>query len=388
MLAERKAAELQSKLRSIGNEFKQWEEEADRGAFRRHHSQIRGVILPLRAVLNRVATDLKEKAGDDLLSAAPQATQVILGIFRVWEFFRQKWIQRRDPELRKYLDIADEFAWICYQPVIKDKNVKVRRPPLVFLNGGLSPFVLNRLDGFHLENENDGELQKDKFRAILAKLPFPVIGVPWHQLEFWPEVAVIAHEVGHAVERDLQLEKDVTRALTQAIGKSPRRPYWQAWRGELFADAYGCAAVGPASAGALADYLARSRTDMESESPSAQDEHPPGLLRIEFNQSFLEVTGHSRLDGWPALDKGPIKPFAQEAHKIAEAFSVLLKKRISFSKAKWKSAGERAQLASRLVAPPPDERTDDVLLLIASIRRLFESMPCCWNEPSQESQPN
>jgi hypothetical protein len=383
-LAERKRAELDSKLAVLDREFIYWQSESESGGYRRYHSQIRGVMLPLRVVRDRVANNLKDKTGDALLEAAPEATRVLLGAFRVWEFFRQKWIQRREPELKKYLDVADEFALACYGPVLA--KLKSRRPPLVYLNGGESPFVLNRNTEFHIEGENDGEFNKKNYKTILSKLAFPVIGVPWHQLEFWPELLVVAHEVGHAVERDLELEDTVEMAIVKAIGRSSRSAYWKSWRSELFADAYGCAAAGPASASALADYLANSTDELRAPMPSAQDKYPPPLLRIDFNQACLQAAGHKIIDGWPLIDQAPLLSFAEEGRRVAKAIITLIKKRTGPTGTWLFSREQRAKSELRAVdakdlTERPDERISDIRVLVASLRSLFELAPQSWNQP-------
>jgi hypothetical protein len=384
-LAARKSAELERKLASLDEEFGRWETESANGKdFQRHYTQIRGVLLPLRALRDRIEQDLQNKSGDTFLAEAGKATQLILGIHRIWEFFRQKLLQRQDERLRGFLEIADEFAWLCYSPVVR--KTRLRRPPLVYLNGGASPFIIRRNERFQVEGDVGGSIPDADFERILEQLPFPVIGVPWHEIEYWPELVVVGHEVGHAVERDLKLTSPLNKAIGTALGAgSSRGRYWAAWRSELFADAYGCAATGPAFAAGLADFLATSRSDLETVAPSAQSDYPPALLRVIFNQSVLKARGlESELADWKYEPSRTVKPFIPEAAAVAAEFARILENIFTFSKKQWRDAKKRAEHAAAHHAP--DKSSDDLRVLIASIRCSFEAAPDGWDKPSATGQ--
>jgi hypothetical protein len=56
-----------------------------------------------------------------------------------------------------YLYAADELAWACYEPAqrkVVPEHVpteQVKEPPLVFFNGGASPFVSSREQSYEAE---------------------------------------------------------------------------------------------------------------------------------------------------------------------------------------------------------------------------------------------
>ena len=120
--------------------------------------------------------------------------------FEHHEYFRGKLGQRCDPILRPYLQYADELAWACYSPIQEmvfpdAKNPSMKEPPLVYLNGGISPFALARVDRFTAE-EVAGEPLDESWEAVTRRLPVPVIGIPWYQIERIFDALAIVHEVG------------------------------------------------------------------------------------------------------------------------------------------------------------------------------------------------
>lgn len=384
-LINRKAQELHRKLASLDSEFERWEKaSAKDGEYQRHHSQISGVLVPLKVLRNRIAGGLQNKSGDAYLAEARRATQLILGIHRIWEFFRQKLIQRNDPEKRLFLEIADEFAWQCYAPVIR--KTRIRRPPLIYLNGGASPFILKRNQRFEVESSAGDSVTDGYFQDILKQLPFPVIGVPWHQLHYWPEMGVIAHEVGHAVERDLQLEKNLDRLIEAAVGRnSPQLRYWKAWRSELFADSYGCAAIGPAFVSSLADFLVNSKAALEEVAPSTQSNYPPTVLRISFNQQILKKSGlDPQVADWDYVPRGRLAPFVDQAGEVATKFYSCTKTLLKFSDRNWGAARERAKRAFS----GRETNTHDLRVILASIRCAFEQSPEAWDQRASPATPS
>jgi hypothetical protein len=86
----------------------------------------------------------------------------------------------------------------------------VKTPPLVFLSGEFSPFLHARQSPFDVEEVADAP-DSLGFLQIISALPVPVIGLPWYQLTHLADAVLVAHEIGHDVERDL--------AMTGTIGE-------------------------------------------------------------------------------------------------------------------------------------------------------------------------
>jgi hypothetical protein len=301
--ANRKRIEVEQKLNSLNEEFMYWLTQSNpQGAFEKHHSQIRAVTSILQELQQRVNQRVAAaQTPDQILTVSHIASQMTLSVHRIWEYFRSKFIQRREERLSQYLRAADEFAWACYQPVLDVANAaqpgKFRKePPLVFCNGGSSPFSVSRERSFEGEAVANELLSGPELRRVLNSLPLPVIGVPWFQVAHWPDALVIAHEVGHTVEDDFHLTDSLHEHLETALQSgidATRHAAWRAWIGELFADLYGCLATGPAFVGALMDFLVRAPGALAQENRLEPNwgEYPTTPLRLLFNFEVLVVMG-------------------------------------------------------------------------------------------------
>src|SRR5262245_3828768 len=142
--------DLEQRLIALRQELHHWMQlsmkKSDKNPFLTHNSQIRsfaGLILCLYREIRRTLQQPDFDAAD-----AREMNKSVLALFRIWEFLRNKLAQRLDERLERYLQLADEFAWICYEPV-HAKGYK--QPPLVFLNGGFSPFMVSRNEAFQAE---------------------------------------------------------------------------------------------------------------------------------------------------------------------------------------------------------------------------------------------
>jgi hypothetical protein len=272
--------ELDQRVAALDAEVKFWRDQAaTNNDFKRHSSQVRAftrIVDDLRALINPTQENPVDSAAD-----ARERSRVVLGMFRIWQFLRGKLVQRTDSNFRKFLWLADEYAWLCYKPIY---DAGLKEPPLVFLNGGYSPFTQTRKEGFEAESVPQELLQSQTLLDAMASLPFPVIGVPWYQTKGVAGLAdlpVIGHEVGHSVEADLKLETPIKTAIDGAVQDAGRKPDWTSWASEVFADVYGCLGCGAAFASALASFLS-------SESASAgAGEYPPPALRFHFNLEVL-----------------------------------------------------------------------------------------------------
>jgi hypothetical protein len=123
--------------------------------------------------------------------------------------------------------------------------------------------------------------------------PFPTIGILWYQVFHLPDAIVIGHEVGHAVEIDCELTEPLQQCVERVVAPT-RRPAWQAWRREVFADLWGGFSAGPAFAGSLMDFLVGSPDAIAGERVVNSDyaDYPPRTLRILINLALLAESGY------------------------------------------------------------------------------------------------
>jgi hypothetical protein len=293
----RKQAEVERKLTALDEEFQRWLAATSgvKPAFPKQHTQVRAVVSRLRGFQEAVRDMMAEHPS---FSTAREMARTLLAIHRIWEFFRAKLAQRYETAFAGYLAVADEFAWLCAQPFYA-KAKSQREPPLIFLNGGMSPFILTRDASFQAEAVPRELISGNSFKQAMASLPFPVIGVPWNQVSHLPDALAIGHEVGHSVEADFDLESTLDTLIDAGLkdsGGESRSALWKSWRAEVFADIYGCLSGGPAFVSALIDFLLADPDEIAARRP-AMEAYPPENLRIRMNVCVLEKLGFADAGG-------------------------------------------------------------------------------------------
>jgi hypothetical protein len=338
-LLERKKLELDAKSQALAGELAHWRAvSAANQPYEKHHSQIARISARLDSVITGIA---KEVAGlddttDAVLIAGQRIEERLLAAHLVWDFFRSRLAMRGDAFLKTYLDACDEFAWSCYEGARKrffeEQEARAaaaaanaggvaaadaaraagaivttgKAPPLVFLNGGWSPFAVSReraldLDrpAFNVAGGTVAWLETGEFHSVVRDLPFPMLGVPWYQLRHLPDALVLGHEMGHVLEWDFQLTPDMEAALAAAaepLMPFERRSAWASWRMEIFADIVGTLAGGPRFGGALMDFLATmpAKIQQERRSIGAWGAYPMRWLRIDVVAFALRHTGFEK----------------------------------------------------------------------------------------------
>jgi hypothetical protein len=281
----------------------------------RHHSQ----VCAFADLLRRLSAGLQQGLADPRLDVTEvrEKSKVILGLFRIWEFLRAKLVQRREIHFKGFLRLADEYAWICYQPIYE---AGLKRPPLVFLNGGYSPFTLTRNDEFQAESVPRELIRSRTLVDAMASLPFPVIGVPWYLADNLAELSVIGHEIGHSVEADLGLSRAICSAIEDAVANAERNPRWRKWGSEIFADLYGVVSCGSAFVSSLASFLS---TENLADEP---DKYPPAAVRFHFNVAVLRgvcctAAADRLVDRWKTryVVADALLPYANDVEDVAVA---------------------------------------------------------------------
>ena len=377
---DRKVAELRHKLAGIDTDFARWRAETAPGRpLRKHHTQVVRLTDRLGGVVARIGAELDAVAADgaDVLRECRRLQLRMLEVHRLWDFYRSKLNLRYVDWYRPFLTAVDEFAWLCYAPAAAGSD---REAPLVHLSGEFSPFTHLRETPFVVEDVPDA-LNTVDFLGVVTKLPIPIIGLPWYQLVHLPDAAVVAHEVGHAVERDFGLLGTV-RATTRPVFRTmpeARRDAWDTWLPEVFADLYGVLAAGPAFASTLADLLVVDDARMAAELAGPVLVHPPAAVRLALTAKALAETG------FPA-EPVACGPFEDD---IAPMTTALLDGRypglgdrplrevITFTAAQQANA---VTAADGLVDHQRPE-TSDVRCLIAAARLAFDRQPALFAPP-------
>ena len=398
-LAARRRTELRRKAGSLAGEFTEWRAaSALGGPYEKHQSQIARISRRLEALGEELTAELDDAGDDDaFLASAVELEQHIVDLHRLWEFFRRKLALRSVAWFRDPLLVLDEFAWRCYEPALSRARAAAQKsgarvspePPLVFFNGGVSPFVLPRDVRFEAEEVIDegSRVGTAAVAEALKLLPVPVIGVPWFQIEHLPESLVVAHEVGHVVLEEFALGTAVGAAVDAAV-PAAHRAAWQAWLHEVFADVYGALSAGPAFGLALRDFISSDRASVATDVRVAPNwyQYPTVTLRILITAEALRLSGfpaegEALSDGWSSAY--PASVASDHAGDVAAVVAAMvdtplaalggvpLREAVTFGAARHKaSRDEAARLMSQGALQSKDVRT-----LLAAARLAFDEEP-------------
>ncbi|GAA2752997.1 hypothetical protein [Kitasatospora cinereorecta] len=371
--ADRKRAELVAKVRGLQREFERWREESEEYApLEKHHRQIRALTVPLDGAVKRLCKRVEEQ-DETVLSDWSQTEDSLLRIHEVWDFFREKFNLRYVQTFRPYLALADDFAAACYLPA-RDRSAdpsRLREPPLTFLGGLSTPFAIPR-GALYLGPSYSGVLTDEELKVVAERLPIPVVGLPWFQLDHLPDALVIGHEIGHHVEDDFALTDTFKELVEQALAAAGRPPAsrrrWHGWLGEVFADVYGVLAAGPGFASALADFVPTTPEAMIGDA-----QYPPMALRVQVAAETLQRTGFAQqaravLARWQGdFPTGPEEPYSDDADTVVQALlegpypqlgALPLTDVLTFrGRGQQAAAATRALLQSATLSPEIDVRT-------------------------------
>jgi hypothetical protein len=331
-IAKRKRDELRRKLQGLPSELKYWIDESEAGKpHDKHHRQIRRLVPQMLQLHNPIAQEFENLIDDSgLLAECRRLEMRILAVHTVWDYFRSKFVMRAQEPFASFLKAADAFAWACYGPVqemYKGKESEdLREPPLIALQNAWSPSALPRGKMYNVMFAPGGWTNSKPFIDVIQALPVPILGLPWLQVEHLPHVVMLAHEVGHVIEFDLGAQSAIIDAVANAKIEASRKPGWESWESELFADWFACYAAGPAFVWALSELLA---TTIDTVTTETKDDgwgsYPTATLRIRFNQAVLRGLGWMKEAAeigkeWDAVYPAhEMKDFEKDVDAVAQA---------------------------------------------------------------------
>lgn len=404
-LANRKRLELEQKMYALEEEFKSWYEKSETadGTFAKHHTQIRSIKAMLEPRHAEIRAELDafspENKTNEFLGSCANNEKLILSEHRIWNYFRNKFIQRNEETFDIYLKAADEFAWECYRPVQEavypdPATAERKEPPLVFFNGGASPFSVSRDRSFEPEAVVGGGITLDA--ETVGKLPIPVIGIPWDQVNHLPEILVIGHEVGHIVQNDFGLTAELENHLSEAVkkaGAEKRAAAWKSWLGEIFADLYGCLAAGAAFGGTLIDFVVNDTKSIYREVLESPDwgKYPTTYLRVQIvlcaldflkagadvqNYKDLWQSYQSQMPAEFLADIGIIVPYLLDG-KYQNLGNRSIREIFEFSSEMQDQVNENVMIFQYITDKKSQVpiTTQNIRILFAALRKSFEQQP-------------
>jgi hypothetical protein len=410
-MVRRRRAALRDKLDALALDFNEWEAlSAAKMPFEKHHTQVRRLVRRLgrlREVLDEDIGKLRTDGANTMTRGYALERDVLL-LHNMWEFYRSRFAQRFVPWMKHFLDAADDYAWACLQPMITAavaaKHVtaaSVREPPLTFLNGEWSPFASTRGTALMTRDISPSETERQAFIREVKSLPLSVLGLPWYQLSHLPDVLMLAHEIGHVVEDDLNLTESLTKVLSDTVAEraipANRASAWEAWLGEAFADTFGAVAGGRGFGCALADFVTLDVKAIRAEALAFPNwgVYPTTALRLRVVAGALDALGDADgvkdiTDRADALMDGmaPMAAFHDDCAPIArawlEASLDALGKRTILEVARvpithWAVVEKVSAAALRSKFPLP---SSDVRALVSGARLAFETEPDKYRLPT------
>lgn len=405
---QRKALELERKLDSLTSELREWREQSEASKpFEKHHSQLLRISSQLEGAQETIQKAVQNHVRAGTLLAACRALEVcILDLHSVWDFFRAKLALRAVPFYARYLVPADELAWKCYEPArsrahsVSAQARQFKEPPLVFFDAESTPYARSRFNAYEAQDENRRRWAVHaQLLPLIQSLPIPIIGVPWFQARHLSDTLLLAHEIGHVVEDDFGLTSTLQGLLGKAGVPSERHTAWASWLGEVFADVYGCLALGPAFVGALMDFLAMEpRLIMEQrQDSSGWGYYPTDFLRILLGLRVLEVMGFQEKADTYRKDWFALYPrhamgqeFEQDIPRVVDALltgpipelgNVSLREVLCFSAADQRNAA--LEVTRLLRAEKPS--SSNVRVLLAAARLAYEQDPVTYARHNAET---
>jgi hypothetical protein len=267
-----------------------WTDDDPRADCGTHAQALRDVAVGAASTLMpRVDAVAQPDPGDRL--RALRDIERELGVIRaIWAHLRVMIDARTQPVTGPLLRAADELVWSLHRGAMSIARGGAEPPvPLVTVGPewGAEMVPVPRIA---LNTRGTAATAAvailDRLRIREIRLPWAAVGEPWL-------LALVLHEVGHAIEFDLvpdgTLLTAFATALADAVG-GPRAQRWRGWADEVFADACAVAAAGPAILPALVAWETTTLARLAS-SASLADRYPPPVVRWNLVRAFCTQLG-------------------------------------------------------------------------------------------------
>ena len=255
---------------------------------REHDSQLTLLLGSLDKMLAELSTRADNVGSDAGTYRRCQALDFDLAfVERIWKYYKDRLDQRADTSggvtgPAEILRAADDVIWSCYE--LASAMDPARRPPLplAFFDAAFSANAPPR------DAPPSGLKPRDRVLAeMISEMPIPLIALP-SNVAFEPWwLAVVPHEAGHHIQYDLEADKAVVSRVGDLLDQHGGSE-WQAWRYEVFADAFAVAAIGPESIAVLAE-LEWAELDAMSADRGA---YPPVIVRLAIASELAARLGH------------------------------------------------------------------------------------------------
>lgn len=364
-------------------------------------SEVSGAATIISADLN--ALILAETTLGSVYKKCAQTDRRIVWLWRVFNFFREKFDQREDPDLGETLRAAYEVVWSCYSPFFQNKSTAQKRepPPLPYIATEYSPAAVRR-------DQTPGSLLKkgtdfDPLQKYLDRLPIPILQLPPNAITAPWTLVLIAHEVGHFIQPLIQQEPSylgtfsaaLETAVAQAGGNKKEQQRWKNWSPEVFADWYSVVCMGQWALWVMAQFEIQDDAAMLVERSS----YPSPLARLtllaEMTDMYLPGEGGRMLDrlGLKPKEAAANHPEARDlvfVQEIARAVVQPLPDKLgklddllAFRKEEFGAAGEVEKRSDGMLARKAGEVKKD----LRRARLIAASTSRAWSTIMQMNDP-
>jgi len=270
----------------------------------RHKTQLEAIesllIGAFEALRKHISESDDRNASEAFYSEFRAYDEAIVGLERLWQFFRDK-LDQRDPARKReraLLRAADEVVWSCYREIFKRPLAGVRQgpAPLSYIAPEYSPAALQS-DRPPSSLKLGAEL--DFLEGFLKTLPVPLLRLPPWAVESPWWLVYVAHEVGHHVQKDLVLIDWFATgvraaAATSGAFETSELDKWSRWAEEIFADLFSIMMIGPwAILGVLeaewspADLMVKRKR-----------EYPAPVIRLALMQQTAQTLSKTLGETW------------------------------------------------------------------------------------------
>lgn len=227
----------------------------------RHKTQLEAIEFMLLAGVKELhtrvsAVDLGRPAGE-VYQACSDYEQAALTLHRLWEFYKEKFDQRDDPQTGRLLRAADDVIWSCYRGAFESsRKLKLQKAtPLPYVEPQHSPAAIH--SGSPLPRSLRPGAEATFLNKYMAGLPASVLRLPPSCIDSPWWLVYVTHEVGHYVLKDLKYEDCFAELIEDAAkGKDVTGgdlAYWAGCGEEIFADLFAVLMAGPWAVWAIAE---------------------------------------------------------------------------------------------------------------------------------------
>ncbi|HVF91113.1 MAG TPA: hypothetical protein VNH22_13680, partial [Blastocatellia bacterium] len=255
LINEVRIDQTRRELCGLRKELEAWlEDRRGKDRFHQYYSQLNTLDSVLSTAWDVLKSELQpitaSRPTSDVYASCREIDLGMSFLRRVWNYYRTKFDQRDDLDLRGVLAAADDIVWSCYAQGFRTLKIAHKTAPLPYIEPKYSPQAFTR-------NARPFELQSDAplLRQAIKEMPIPVVSLPPVCVDAPWWLIYLGHEIGHHIQVDLAEElgspEKFRERLEQAAATLPDPGFddeaaqkWGGWAQEIFADAFSVCMMG------------------------------------------------------------------------------------------------------------------------------------------------